>query len=147
MKILIIEDYSDIATIYSFMLESNGHTVQVAKNGKEGLEKTLEFKPEIIMLDIMLPDIDGLEVLKTIRTDEKYTSIKPHILMTSNLLQDNTSKRAKALGADGYVVKANMQNQDLVNIIQELSDRIKSGETKEPVTAESPDPSLPPQTT
>ena len=119
-KILIVEDYTDIATIYSFMLKKNGYEVAVAKNGKEALEQTLKFQPDVILLDIMIPDIDGLKVLKTIRTAPEYAKIQPLILVTTNVMQQDISDQASLYGADGYVLKARLGNQELVEIVEEL---------------------------
>jgi CheY-like chemotaxis protein len=126
-KILIVEDYTDIATIYSFMLEANGYTVQIAKDGPDALEKVLSFKPDAMLLDIMIPKLDGLAVLQKIRSDPAYAGIQPKILMTTNLLQQDTAEKAKKYGADGYVVKANIQNDDLITIIKELMERPAAG--------------------
>jgi len=128
-KILIVEDYADIATIYSFMLKKNGYDVQIAKDGKEALKQVLEFKPDVILLDIMIPDIDGIKVLKTIRNSPDYKDVQPLILVTSNVLQQDISDQAALYGADGYVVKAKVENQELLTIVEEL---IKKGRQDTP---------------
>lgn len=123
--ILMVEDFADIATIYTFMLESSGYKVEVARDGQEALEKTLSLKPDVILLDIMIPKVDGVTVLQTIRTKPEYKDIQPRILIMSNLLQQDIADKAKRYGADGYVVKANMRNMDLVDIVKELLARPK----------------------
>lgn len=135
-KILIVEDYTDIATIYSFMLKKNGYIVEVAKNGREALEQTLKFKPDVILLDIMIPDIDGLKVLKTIRTAPEYAKIQPLILVTTNVMQQDISDQASLYGADGYVLKARLGNQELIEIVEELIAKNEQGA--------SPDAAVPP---
>ncbi len=136
-KILIVEDYTDIATIYSFMLKKNGYIVEVAKNGREALEQTLKFRPDVILLDIMIPDIDGLKVLKTIRTAPEYAKIQPLILVTTNVMQQDISDQASLYGADGYVLKARLGNQELIEIVEELIAKNEQGT--------SPDAAVPPQ--
>ncbi len=131
-KILIVEDYADIATIYSFMLKKYGYDVQIAPDGPSALALTKSFAPDIILLDIMIPDIDGLTVLKTIRTDPEYQSINPKILVMSNLMQPDIEAKAEQYGADGYVVKANVQNNEVVAIIRELVERTSDGDSLAP---------------
>ena len=122
-KILIVEDYTDIAKIYSFVLEKEGYTIDVAKDGKSALDKILTFKPDLILLDIMIPDIDGLTVLKTIRTKPEYQEIKPLVLITTNVLQQDIADKASMNGADGYVLKARMNNKELLKTIEELFEK------------------------
>lgn len=119
-KVLIIEDYADIAKIYSIILKKAGYVVEIAKDGKSALEKVLSFRPDAILLDIMIPDIDGLSVLKTIRTNPDYKDIKPLVLITTNVLQQDISDKAAASGADGYVLKARLDNKELLKIVDEL---------------------------
>lgn len=109
------------------MLKKNGYEVTIAKNGREALEQTLKFQPDVILLDIMIPDIDGLKVLKTIRTAPEYAKIQPLILVTTNVMQQDISDQASLYGADGYVLKARLSNQELVDIVEEL---IAKGPTK-----------------
>lgn len=119
-KILIVEDYDDIAEIYSFLLKNAGYAVRISKDGAQTLEDVLDFKPDVILLDIMMPTLDGIEILKTIRNDLRYAEIQPRILVTTNILQQEISKEAAKYGADGYVVKANIHNKELVTIVEEL---------------------------
>lgn len=122
-KVLIIEDYTSIANLYSMVLQKSGYTVQIAGTGRQALEMVLSFRPDVILLDIMIPDIDGIEVLKTIRHDPKYKDVQPLVLVTSNVLQEDISDQAALYGADGYVVKANIENKELVTIVGELLTR------------------------
>lgn len=118
------------------MLKKNGYIVEVAKNGREALEQTLKFKPDVILLDIMIPDIDGLKVLKTIRTAPEYAKIQPLILVTTNVMQQDISDQASLYGADGYVLKARLGNQELIEIVEELIAKNEQGA--------SPDAAVPP---
>lgn len=119
-KVLIVEDYADIANIYSIILKKAGFEVQIAKDGKAALQMVLSFKPDVILLDIMIPDIDGLTVLKAIRNNPEYKDIHPLILVTTNVMQQDISDQASLYGADGYVLKARLGNQELVHIVEEL---------------------------
>lgn len=133
IRILIVEDYADIAKIYSVILEKSGYEVRIAKDGKEALSQVLEFRPSVILLDIMIPLIDGLEVLRRVRSEPQYMEINPKILITSNVLQQDISDQAALNGADGYVVKANVNNHELVSIVQELL-----AQGSDPGTSETP---------
>lgn len=125
-KILIVEDYADIAKIYTFVLEKQGYNVEVAKDGKSALQQVLSFQPDLILLDIMIPDIDGLAVLKTIRSKPEYKDIQPLVLVTTNVLQQDIADKAAMHGADGYVLKARMNNKELLKTIEDLLEKGKS---------------------
>ena len=127
--ILMVEDYADIATVYTYMLESNGFKVELATDGEQALQKVKDVKPDVVLLDIMIPKIDEVAVLQAIRTKPEYSDIQPRILIMSNLLQQDIADKAKRYGADGYVVKANMRNMDLVDIVKELLTRPRRGPT------------------
>ena len=122
-KILIVEDYNDIAKIYSFILKKEGYIVEVAKDGQTALKQILEFEPDLILLDIMIPDIDGLTVLKTIRTNPEYKHVKPLVLVTTNVLQQDIADKASIHGADGYVLKARLDTKELLKMIEELFEK------------------------
>ena len=139
-KILIVEDYADIATIYAFMLKKDGYEVVIAPDGPSALEQTKSFQPDIILLDIMIPTIDGLTVLKTIRTEPDYQAINPKILIMSNLMQPDIEDKARQFGADGYVVKANVENSEVVSIIRELVERTSTGSTETAPLPPAPTP-------
>ncbi len=120
-KILLAEDDLYIRDIYNVVLQKAGYTVEQAINGTEALAKTLSFKPDVLLLDIMMPDIDGLEVLRQLRSGDKYKKVKPRVIIVTNLAQDETAAEAKKLGAEGYVVKADIEPHDLVKMIQTLN--------------------------
>ncbi len=100
IRVLIIEDESGIRNILRINLVSHGYKIMEAETGKLGLSKALEFHPHLIILDLGLPDISGLEVLKELR---KWTFI-PIIILT---VQDNEEKKVELLdaGADDYLTK------------------------------------------
>ena len=99
-KILIIEDEESIATIIKFNLEKEGFEADIAMDGRSGIEKGLSGKPDLILLDLMLPDIDGYEVCRRIREH----SLVPIIIVSA---KEDESDKVTALesGADGYVTK------------------------------------------
>src|SRR3989344_529356 len=96
-RILIIEDDFFIRDIYERQFTRGGYVVATAADGSEGIEKASTIKPNVILLDIMLPKMSGLEVLKKLRSDEQTKEV-PIILLT-NLSEDQTIKDGFALGA------------------------------------------------
>jgi len=111
-KILIIEDESFIADIYSHELTKSGFEVKVENNGLEGLKALEGGGFDLLLLDIMLPGMHGLEILKQWRT--KNPDAKLPVLLLTNLGQDEVIKEAFALGAQGYLVKASYTPQQVV---------------------------------
>jgi len=121
-KILLVEDDTDIANIYSTVLKDSGCTVQIARDGNAALATAAEFKPDLILLDIMIPGVDGLEVLRKIRTDPSQQENHPKIIVMTNLDQEEKVEQAKQHGADGYIVKANIVPHELLELVRQLED-------------------------
>ena len=101
--ILIIEDEIDIANLVRFNFERNGYSVEIAHDGREGLEKILKNQPDLVILDLMLPEIDGYKILKKMQRDTRSHSI-PVIMLTAKSQIDDRLKGLE-LGADDYVTK------------------------------------------
>ena len=102
-SILIIEDEIDIANLVGFNFERNGYSVDIAHDGREGLEKILKNQPDLVILDLMLPEIDGYKILKKMQRDTRSHSI-PVIMLTAKSQIDDRLKGLE-LGADDYVTK------------------------------------------
>ena len=102
--VLLIEDEPEIAEIYRLKLEKEGFPVLVAMDGESGLQLAREKNPSLILLDILLPKIDGFAVLKQLKQDERTKDIP--VFVFSNLTQEEDRKKASDLQADGYFVKA-----------------------------------------
>lgn len=120
-KILLVEDGKDLQAIYSARLEADGHTVILASDGEEGLATALRELPDLIILDAMMPKIDGFDVLDMLRQtpQTEHTSI---IMMTA-LGQDDYRKRGEALGVNRYFVKSQISLDDLAEAVtQTLAD-------------------------
>lgn len=103
MRVVIIEDNNDNLTLLSVILEKNGCEVLVAGTGREGVELAIRERPDLVLLDIQLPDMNGLEVLKTIRSSEVNGDI-PVIAVTSLAMHGDREKMLAA-GCDGYIEK------------------------------------------
>lgn len=102
-KVLIVEDDLDIANVYSTKFELEGFDVFVAADGEEGLKKAKNWHPDMVLLDLMLPKIDGFTVLAALK-ENPQTRLIPVIVWT-NLSQAEEARKAKDLGAVDYLVK------------------------------------------
>ena len=113
-NVLVIEDDPDILELIKYNLEKNGFNVCTAMNGEDGIAKAQENLPEIILLDIMLPTIDGLEVCKNLRQSE--TTIKIPIIMLTAKGEESDIVIGLELGADDYVTKPFSPNELVARI-------------------------------
>lgn len=112
-KILLIEDDSFISQMYSVKFRQTEYDFIVANNGKEGIEMIKAQKPNLILLDIILPEMDGFTLLEEVKKDETLKSI-PIILLT-NLGQQEYIQRGLALGANDYIIKAHSTPQEVID--------------------------------
>ena len=102
-KILIIEDNEQNMYLISFILEKHGFEVVKAYNGKDGIKFAVEDKPDLIVMDWQLPDIDGIEVTKELKKKEQFKEI-PIIFCSSNVMKGDRETAIEA-GANGYIEK------------------------------------------
>lgn len=119
MKILIIEDDPFFQKFYKTQLEGQGFQLEVAKNGTVGLEKIDSFTPDVILLDIIMPDKDGFEVLETLSENGKIKNLR--ILVFSTLGQEKDVRRAMELGAKGFINKSFFDFDSLVTKIKQIA--------------------------
>lgn len=117
-KILLAEDEKMIADMYSTKFTLEGYEVVTAHDGVQALAMAKSENPDIILLDIIMPKLDGFAALKSIREDAALKST-PVILLT-NLGQEDDIKKGKELGADDYFVKANHPPQEIVEKVTAL---------------------------
>ncbi len=110
--ILIVEDDEFLRSLTAKRLEKEGYQIAVAVDGDNALNSAVEAKPNLILLDLLLPGIDGFEVLKRIRAHEALKTIP--VIVFSNLGQREDMEKAKQLGADDFLIKANFTLDDLV---------------------------------
>lgn len=115
-KIIIIEDELILAEALKERLTHAGYDVDVAYNGENGLEMVRDEKPDLLILDILLPGIDGYEVMEKLR-DEK---INIPVLVISNSGQSVEIKRIKELGARDFIVKVDFSLQDVEDKVKKL---------------------------
>lgn len=117
-KILIIEDDRYISKMYQLKLSLEDYDVQVAENGKQGVDKIKEFMPDIVLLDILMPELDGFEVLKIVKADPATKEIP--VLIMSNLGQEDHVEKGMKLGALGYIVKSQYTPSKVVEKIKSV---------------------------
>jgi DNA-binding response OmpR family regulator len=116
-RILLIEDEQDMAVMVGIRLESAGYYVCMVADGKAGLEAARQDMPDLIVLDLMLPGIDGYEICSALKNDEKYSKI-PIVILTA-MAQKQDIERGLASGADAYMVKP-FDPQELLAKVAEL---------------------------
>lgn len=115
--ILIVEDETDIANVYREFFENAGFEVDLAKDGQEGLQKVTEGKADIMLLDVMMPKLDGIGVLQLIK--EKGYRL-PKTLLLTNLMHNKTLNEAVALGVSDCIVKSEVTPDALLEKVNHL---------------------------
>lgn len=115
-KILLVEDDDSLANVYMMRLEVEGFEIRRATNGEEALDAAREYRPDLILLDIMMPKVDGFDVLDMLRNTPQTSNIK--IIILTALSQDSDRKRAQDLGADDFLVKSQVVIADVINRIK-----------------------------
>lgn len=115
-KIFIIEDEQSLREILTMRLKEAGFEIEVAVDGAEALEKLKTIKPDLILLDIILPKINGFEVLEKIKEDLTTKDIP--VIVLSNLGQDTDIKRALDMGAADYFIKAQHSLLEIVELVK-----------------------------
>ncbi len=116
--ILLVEDDSFLANIYKTKFEMEGFTVNVAENGELGLKEAKKKKPDLILLDILLPKMDGFTVLQHLKADSALKDV-PVILLT-NLGQKDDVEKGLKLGAADYLIKAHFKPSETVDKVKKV---------------------------
>lgn len=119
-KILIIEDDPLLAKMYQTKLSMEGFDINRAQDGQEGLVLVKKYKPDLILLDLMLPIMDGFTVLTELKKDNQTKKIP--VIVFSNLAQSSDIDQAKKLGAVDYIVKAHLTPNEIVKRIKAFID-------------------------
>lgn len=149
-KILIVEDDISLRDVYSARLEAEGYQIVVAANGEEALATAVRERPDLILLDVMMPKISGFDVLDIIRTTAEIAHTR--VIMMTALSAPEDKERGEKLGVDKYLVKSQVTLEEMIENIKavldspapELSAQPVLG--KEGVRTESPaEVSTPPQ--
>ena len=111
-KILLVEDDTALSAVYRSRLEIEGFDVREANNGEDALSATVEYRPDLILLDVMMPKISGFDVLDILRNTPETANVR--IIMLTALSQPKDKERAEGLGVDDYLVKSQVVIGDVV---------------------------------
>ena len=117
-KILIVEDDPLMSRMYQKIFKFEGFEVDFAGNGEEGLEKIRTTKPTLVLLDVMMPKMNGLEVLEKVKIDPETKGIP--IIMLTNLAGTQDAEAALAKGAVRYIIKSENEPKAVVNMVKEI---------------------------
>lgn len=115
-KIAIVEDDQAISQMYRIKFESEGYTVETAENGKIGLEVIKKMKPDIVLLDVMMPEMSGDEVLEALRASSWGKNIK--VIVLTNIGEQELSPKIKELGVEAVILKADMTPRQVAEIVK-----------------------------
>jgi DNA-binding response OmpR family regulator len=118
IKILIVEDDTMISSMYKTKLIQDGYEAIIAEDGSSGLEMAKKELPQLIMLDVILPQLDGFSVLSELKKDTATKKIP--VIMLTNLGTDEDRKKGRELGATDYLVKANFTPTEVSKKVGEL---------------------------
>jgi DNA-binding response OmpR family regulator len=115
-KILLVEDDDALANVYVMRLQAEGFDVRRVANGEEALAAAINYSPNLVLLDVMMPKVSGFDVLDILRNTPETANLK--IVMLTALSQESDKQRAQSLGVDDYLVKSQV-------VIADVIDRIK----------------------
>lgn len=115
-KIAIIEDDQAISQMYRFKFEAEGFEVQTAENGKSGLDLAENMKPDVILLDLMMPEMTGEEMLTQLRQTEWGQTIR--VIVLTNMGEQEIPPRIKELGVVGVILKADMTPRQVADLVK-----------------------------
>lgn len=116
--VLIVDDDEFLLEMYALKFKEEGFVVEIAKTGRDALEKVASIKPNIVLLDVVLPEMDGFSILQKMRAEKNSST--PLIVMLTNLSQKDDTERGMRLGADDYIVKAHYTPSEVVEKVRKL---------------------------
>ena len=134
-KVLLVEDDINLREIYAARLSAEGHELVVASDGEEALSKAVAEKPDLILLDVMMPKISGFDVLDILRSTEETKNTK--VIMLSALSQETDKQRGENLGADKYLIKSQITLEDVVETVREMLEDGASTDGATPIVTTS----------
>ena len=121
-KILVVEDEQELNEAYEFILKSEGHKVTVAHDGEDALSKLKKFEPDLILLDLRMPKISGIEFLEQYKLT-RHPNVR--VVVFSNLDAENEINKAYSLGADRYILKAWASPKELIKLVDDTLKKSK----------------------
>lgn len=116
-RILLVEDDDALANVYLARLQAEGFDVKRVNNGEDALVTVLSYRPDLVVLDVMMPKLNGFEVLDILRNTPEVGNVK--IIMLTALSQEADEKRAEELGVDDYLVKSRVVIADVIERIKQ----------------------------
>ncbi len=141
-RVLIVDDDQTLCDMYSERLKAEGFDVVVAHNGEEGAAKAVEYLPHVILLDLMMPKVNGFNTLEILKSTEETKNI-PVLILTA-LIQEENKKRGIQAGAEGYIVKSETMPGA---VIEKIKAAVEKGRRMQQETAQPPSPQTPPPVT
>lgn len=123
-KILLVEDDVNLRDIYFARFQAEGYELAVASNGEEALAAAVKEKPDLIILDVMMPRISGFDVLDILRSTPETAHTK--VVMMTALSEQADKDRGKSLGVDEYLVKSQVALEDVVRTVRKVLDNSPS---------------------
>ncbi|MGB2787273.1 MAG: response regulator [Candidatus Saccharimonadaceae bacterium] len=127
-RILLVEDDIALSNVYKSRLELEGFEVYEVNNGEDALSAAIEFRPDLVLLDAMMPKISGFDVLDILRNTPETTNMR--VIMLTALSQPKDKQRAEDLGADDYLVKSQVVIGDVVDRIKFHLGQQQSGDSQ-----------------
>lgn len=115
-KIAIVEDDLAISQMYRIKFEAEGYTVETAENGRLGLELAESMKPDIILLDLMMPEMNGDEMLAKLRETDWGKNMK--VIILTNMGEQEVPERIKELGVSSFILKADMTPRQVAEVVK-----------------------------
>lgn len=115
-RILLVEDDDALANIYLTRLEAEGFSIRRVNNGEDALATALAYRPDLVLLDVMMPKVSGFEVLDILRNTPDTANLK--VIVLTALGQEGDKQRAAQLGADDYLVKSQVVITDVINRVK-----------------------------
>jgi len=115
-KVLLVEDDDALANVYISRLQAEGFDVRRVNNGEDALASAIDYRPALVLLDVMMPKVSGFEVLDILRNTPETANVK--VIVLTALSQESDKKRADELGADDYLVKSQVVIADVISTVK-----------------------------
>lgn len=116
-KIAIVEDDTAISQMYRIKFEAEGYSVETAENGKLGLALIEDMKPDMVLLDLMMPEMDGEEMLSKLRSKSYGKNMK--VIILTNMGESEAPASIKEMGVEAFILKANMTPRQVAELVKE----------------------------
>jgi two-component system phosphate regulon response regulator PhoB len=127
-RILLVEDDDALASIYLTRLQAEGFSIKRVNNGEDALATALDYRPDLVLLDVMMPKVSGFEVLDILRNTPETANLK--IIVLTALGQEGDKQRAAQLGADDYLVKSQVVITDVIARIKHHLNMDEAGDSQ-----------------